>query len=33
MTLPFAKPPRKNPILRTPQINLPPARAGAWRWA
>lgn len=28
MTLPFAKPPRKNPILRTPQINLPPGARG-----
>lgn len=28
MTLPFAKPPRKNPILRTPQINLPPSARG-----
>ncbi len=24
MTMPLMKPPRKNPILRTPQINLPP---------
>ena len=28
MTLPFAKPPCKNPILRTPQINLPPSARG-----
>lgn len=28
MTMPFIKPPRKNPVLRTPQINLPPAARG-----
>lgn len=28
MTPPLAKPPRKNPILRTPQINLPPSARG-----
>jgi NAD(P)-dependent dehydrogenase (short-subunit alcohol dehydrogenase family)/uncharacterized OB-fold protein len=28
MTMPFTKPPRKNPVLRTPQINLPPAARG-----
>lgn len=28
MTMPFMKPPRKNPVLRTPQINLPPAARG-----
>ncbi len=26
--MPFIKPPRKNPVLRTPQINLPPAARG-----
>ena len=28
MTQAFAKPPRKNPLLRTPQMNLPPAARG-----
>jgi len=28
MTVPLMKPPRKNPLLRTPQINLPPAARG-----
>ncbi|KGG87062.1 SDR family NAD(P)-dependent oxidoreductase [Comamonas thiooxydans] len=28
MTMPLIKPPRKNPVLRTPQINLPPAARG-----
>lgn len=28
MTPPLVKPPRKNPILRTPQINLPPGARG-----
>ncbi len=28
MTMPFTKPPRKNPLLRTPQINLPPSARG-----
>ena len=28
MTMPFIKPPLKNPVLRTPQINLPPAARG-----
>ena len=28
MTMPFIKPSRKNPVLRTPQINLPPAARG-----
>lgn len=28
MTMPFMKPPRKNPVLRTPQLNLPPAARG-----
>lgn len=28
MTQPFLKPARKNPVLRTPQINLPPAARG-----
>lgn len=28
MTRPFTKPPRKNPLLRTPQINLPPSARG-----
>lgn len=28
MTMPFMKPPRKNPVLRTPQMNLPPAARG-----
>ncbi len=28
MSMPFMKPARKNPVLRTPQINLPPAARG-----
>lgn len=28
MTTPFTKPARKNPVLRTPQINLPPSARG-----
>jgi len=28
MTAPLQRPPRKNPVLRTPQINLPPAARG-----
>ncbi|WP_326537409.1 SDR family NAD(P)-dependent oxidoreductase [Pseudorhodoferax sp.] len=28
MTMPMMKPPRKNPVLRTPQINLPPSARG-----
>ena len=28
MTQAFAKPPRKNPLLRTPQMNLPPSPRG-----
>lgn len=28
MTMPFMKPPRKNPVLRTPQMNLPPGTRG-----
>ncbi len=28
MTMPLMKPPRKNPVLRTPQINLPPGSRG-----
>jgi len=25
MTMPLMRPPRKNPVLRTPQMNLPPS--------
>ena len=28
MTPPLMKPPRKNPVLRTPQMNLPPGARG-----
>lgn len=28
MTMPLMRPPRKNPVLRTPQINLPPSARG-----
>ena len=28
MTMPLMKPPRKNPVLRTPQMNLPPGARG-----
>ncbi len=28
MTMPMMKPPRKNPVLRTPQLNLPPSARG-----
>ena len=28
MSLPMMKPPRKNPVLRTPQMNLPPSARG-----
>jgi len=33
MTMPLMQPKRKNPVLRTRQMNLPRGRADALRWA
>ena len=33
MTMPLMRPKRKNPVLRTRQMNLPPGRAAASRSA